>query len=83
MKGVAHEQQNSQRASSSAQGGRFGVGRGQEVAKNEAANAVWGQMVKGLGRFAIKFELYAVSNGEPWKVLKGMMLFEKDNSATV
>lgn len=53
------------------------------MAKNEAANVGGGQMVRGLERFAIKFGLSPVGNGELWKVFKGMTLLEKDNSATV
>lgn len=53
------------------------------MVKNEAANVVWGQVVKGLERFARKVGFDPVGNGEPWKVLKGTTLFEKDHSATV
>lgn len=77
MKGEARKQQKSKRDSSLAQSIWFGVGWGQEVVKNEAANAGGGQMVKGLEKFAIKFGLSPVGNGEPWTLL------EKDNSATV
>lgn len=61
-------------------GGGEGPGNG---CMNEATNAVWGQMVKGLERFAIKFRHYPVRNGEPWEIFMGMSLFEKDNSASV
>lgn len=57
-------------------GGGEGPGNG---CMNEAANAVWGQMVKGLERFAIKFGLYPVGNGESWEIFTGMSLFENDN----
>lgn len=51
MKGVAHKQRKSRRDSSLAQDIWFGVGRGQTVVKNKAANVVrapWWRALKGL-----------------------------------
>lgn len=46
------------------------------MVKNEAANAGGGQMVKGLERFAIKFGLSPVDNGEPWTYLRKITLLQ-------
>lgn len=40
------------------------------MAKNEAANVVWGHMVKGLERFAVDFRLYPTGNRKLGKVFK-------------
>lgn len=77
MKSVACRQPKSKRYSMSAQGMGFGVGRGKEVAKKEATDAVWAQMVKSLEKFAMEFGLYPVGNGELWKVFKGVTLSDK------
>lgn len=76
MESVAHRQPKSKRYNT-AQGIGLEMGRGKEVAKNEATDAVWGQMVKGLERFAMEFGLYPVGNGELRKVFKGVTLSDK------
>ena len=45
-------------------------GRRKNMAKNEAANVVWGHMVKGLERFAVDFRLYPTGNRKLGKVFK-------------
>lgn len=50
-----------------------GMGSGQDVDKNEAANVVWGQKVKDLEWFAVDSRLHLTGNRKLGKVLKRMM----------